>query len=308
MAMKRCPVCGEKYSDTYKDCPFCEEEAALREGGPIRRSGGRGGKRAAQRRPSLLSPVLILLILLMLALLAYLLFGNQIADKLGLGESAAPPVTDQTEPKPPVVDGVPGTEDGTEDPDAPTVPDTPDEPDGTGLDYAAASQLPAGLTLSNTDFSLFQVGETHTITVSGGSGSYQWFSQDEGVASVDETGKVTAVSKGDISIVVTDGEKQGTCIVRVKVPAAGTTTAPAVSDNGSGGSHTLNREDMTLSVGEKFQLKLSGVTTALTWSTTDAGVASVAGDGTVTGVAPGKTTITVSWDGASRSCTVYVKR
>ena len=30
MTMKRCQICGEKYSDTYRDCPFCEEEAALR--------------------------------------------------------------------------------------------------------------------------------------------------------------------------------------------------------------------------------------------------------------------------------------
>ena len=29
MAMKRCPICGEKYSDTYKSCPFCEEEEAV---------------------------------------------------------------------------------------------------------------------------------------------------------------------------------------------------------------------------------------------------------------------------------------
>ena len=39
MAMKRCPVCGEKFSDTYKNCPFCEEEAALREGDKLRRGG-----------------------------------------------------------------------------------------------------------------------------------------------------------------------------------------------------------------------------------------------------------------------------
>ena len=26
MAMKRCPDCGERYSDTYKNCPFCEED------------------------------------------------------------------------------------------------------------------------------------------------------------------------------------------------------------------------------------------------------------------------------------------
>ena len=32
MAMKRCPDCGEKYSDTYKYCPFCEEEEVLRKG------------------------------------------------------------------------------------------------------------------------------------------------------------------------------------------------------------------------------------------------------------------------------------
>ena len=29
MAMIRCPVCGEKYSDTYRHCPFCEEDEAL---------------------------------------------------------------------------------------------------------------------------------------------------------------------------------------------------------------------------------------------------------------------------------------
>ena len=44
MAMKRCPICGEKYSDTYKSCPFCEEEEALQSGAQIRRTApGRGG-------------------------------------------------------------------------------------------------------------------------------------------------------------------------------------------------------------------------------------------------------------------------
>ena len=37
MALKRCPICGEKYSDTYRDCPFCEEEDALQDGVEIRR-------------------------------------------------------------------------------------------------------------------------------------------------------------------------------------------------------------------------------------------------------------------------------
>lgn len=79
MAMKRCPICGEKYSDTYKSCPFCEEEEALQSGAQIRRTApGRGGKRTAARgrQPNLLSPILIVLIVIMAALLVYLLFGR----------------------------------------------------------------------------------------------------------------------------------------------------------------------------------------------------------------------------------------
>ena len=37
MAMKRCPDCGEKYSATYKYCPFCEEGEILKKG----KTGGR---------------------------------------------------------------------------------------------------------------------------------------------------------------------------------------------------------------------------------------------------------------------------
>lgn len=43
MAMKRCPDCGEKYSDTYKYCPFCEEEEILKKG----KTGGRRARRSA---------------------------------------------------------------------------------------------------------------------------------------------------------------------------------------------------------------------------------------------------------------------
>ena len=89
MAMKRCPDCGEKYSDTYKYCPFCEEEEALQSGAQIRRTApGRGGKRTAARgrQPNLLSPILIVLIVIMAALLVYLLFGDRIAQRLSGGE------------------------------------------------------------------------------------------------------------------------------------------------------------------------------------------------------------------------------
>lgn len=68
MAMKRCPDCGEKYSDTYKYCPFCEEEEVLRKGKD------RGGRRARQNRHfSVLTPILVVLILIMAGILLFLL-------------------------------------------------------------------------------------------------------------------------------------------------------------------------------------------------------------------------------------------
>ena len=60
MAMKHCPDCGEKYSDTYKSCPFCEEERALQEGRKIRRRTVRNDK--GERTFSLITPTLIVLI------------------------------------------------------------------------------------------------------------------------------------------------------------------------------------------------------------------------------------------------------
>ena len=111
MAMKRCPICGEKYSDTYKSCPFCEEEEALQSGSQIRRTApARGGRRAAKnrRQPNLLSPILVVLIVIMAALLVYLLFGDQIAERLTGGTDAAqdqqvenvtPDVPDTTDPE-----------------------------------------------------------------------------------------------------------------------------------------------------------------------------------------------------------------
>ena len=77
MAMKRCPICGERYSDTYKECPFCEEEeywedeqqdTARR---PLLREGARGTARSGRSAYSIVTPILIVLIVLMALLLVY---------------------------------------------------------------------------------------------------------------------------------------------------------------------------------------------------------------------------------------------
>ena len=237
MAMKRCPVCGEKYSDTYKNCPFCEEEAALRGGGKVRR----GGRRTAgKQKVNLLTPTLIILILIMAALLIYLLFGDRFQKEPDKQDT--PPV-EEVQPQQPEVEAPIDTE--------PEGSGMPEDPEGTEQDpgtttapaaskYETASKLPDGLTLSTTDFTMKAAGETHTIQVSGGSGSYIWLSEDDGVASVDQNGKVTAISRGTINVLVTDGSKKAVCIVRCSFSGTLTTTPGTGTGTGTAASGTLH--------------------------------------------------------------------
>ena len=106
MAMKRCPVCGERYSDTYRYCPFCEEEDLDREE-EVRRAPPRSGRRVgvgSGRQPNLVTPTLVVLILFMAALLVYLLWGDKIADKFGKDKEPddKPGVEDPVTPAQPV--------------------------------------------------------------------------------------------------------------------------------------------------------------------------------------------------------------
>ena len=139
MAMKRCPDCGEKYSDSYKYCPFCEEEEILKEGK------GRGVRRAKQSRSfSLLTPVLIVLILVMAGLLMFLLRSDKqptepVTPQPGV-ETPVEPGTD-TEPGSTDSDGTDSTDPGTmpDEPDSNT-PSTPTTPDTSSDTSAAGSE------------------------------------------------------------------------------------------------------------------------------------------------------------------------
>ena len=236
MAMKRCPVCGEKYSDTYKNCPFCEEEAALRSGGKVRR----GGRRTAgKQKMNLLTPTLIVLILIMAALLIYLLFGDRF-QKEPVKQDA--PSVGEVQPQQPEVEAPADTEPGGTD--MPEDPDVTEPAPGTttapsASEYETASKLPDGLTLSTTDFTMKAAGETHTIQVSGGSGSYTWLSENDAIATVSESGKVTAVANGTVNILVTDGNQKAVCIVRVKGGSAPATPTTPTDPTPTGGSLKL---------------------------------------------------------------------
>ena len=234
MAMKTCPVCGEKYSDTYRSCPFCEEEKNFRRGKGTKR---KGGHRVRQGGPSLLSPVLVIAILLMAALLIYLLFGKAIGEKLGWGQDPS-----GSEPSGAVSSqGSSGTSSsGASGSGASSSGEEPVvDPEPAGLTYEAAFALPDGLTLSKTDYST-NVGDPDvTLSVSGGSGSYTWLSENDAIATVSESGKVTAVANGTVNILVTDGNQKAVCIVRVKGGSAPATPTTPTDPTPTGGSLKL---------------------------------------------------------------------
>ena len=120
MAMKRCPVCGERFSDTYKNCPFCEEEEYWEEEQETRRPILREGSRGSSRRSpyGIVTPVLIVLIVLMAALLVYLLYGDKLKPSGKDPTGDKPGIQEPQKPQKPVVPGnTPAQPDDTTEPD-----------------------------------------------------------------------------------------------------------------------------------------------------------------------------------------------
>lgn len=233
MAMIRCPICGEKFSDTYRSCPFCEEEEALRQGEQIRRNITRGGRRVAHRRqqPSLLSPLLILLILILAALLVYLLYGDKLAQTL-FGEPAGQQVEETLDDQEDDGTVTMPEDDEIVDTDAEDILDDTETTDPSQVD---PSTLPETLTIAylgspREEFTMSVGDEPIPLTATGGTGTYVWSSSDDGIASVDENGKVTALSAGQATLTVTDGTGKGTCTVIVK---AGSDTSAAGGSSGT---------------------------------------------------------------------------
>ena len=129
----------------------------------------------------------------------------------------------------------------------------------------------------------------------------KWTSRNPDVATVDNTGKVTAVGGGTATITVkSQNGKEASCEVKV------TSKIESIS---------LNKSNITLSKGTSETLKAtinpSDATDdkTLTWKSEDENIAKVDGNGKVTGVGTGTTNITViTSNGKSAACKVTVVR
>lgn len=307
MSMHKCPKCGELYSDTYKTCPFCEEEEALAEGRQLKhRSGGR--RVAKKKEPSAVGPVMIIAVILLAVILIYLCFGDRIGAMLG--GTDVPASSSEESSSPPSI-----SEEDLLNPDvtAPVVGD--DEEDGSSsatgntgdLTLKDVESLPETLVLSNPDFTLFKKGETTTLSVTGGEGPYTWFSSDEKVVTVSETGVVTAVGDGSATLTVSNGTAKGTGTVYVRGAGATSGSTTTTTGTSTSGTPTLNNTDFTIKVGgTPVPMKVNGTSATVTWSSENPAVATISSDGVVNGVSAGTTNVVAKVGNQTLKCIVRV--
>ena len=127
-----------------------------------------------------------------------------------------------------------------------------------------------------------------------------WSTSNAGVATVSSSGVVTGVAAGAATITATSEGKSGTSAITVTaVPVASVSIAPTTLSLQTGQTGTL-----TATVRDAANAVLTDRT--VTWTTSNASVATVAPNGTVTAVAVGSATITATSEGKSGSAAVTV--
>ncbi len=160
-----------------------------------------------------------------------------------------------------------------------------------------------GLSLNKSSITL-NVGSTSQLSV-----TYQptnttekgivWSTSNKNIVTVDQNGKVTAVASGSVTITAksNNGKYEAYCTVNVnKIAPTGV---------------SLNKTSVSLQVGSKTVLVAtvtpSNSNSAVTWKSSNTGIATVDANGTVTAKAVGSATITVTTsNGKTATCKVTV--
>ena len=145
------------------------------------------------------------------------------------------------------------------------------------------------------------VGETVTLSASGGFDTLIWTSSDEAVAFV-ENGRVTGRSAGTATVTASTGVESVSCTVTVEAP-------PPVSQP----ELALNHSDFTMRSGDpavQMKVRIKGTKEAyggdVVWASQDPAVVSVSDTGLVERVGRGTTVITASAGGQILECIVRV--
>lgn len=159
------------------------------------------------------------------------------------------------------------------------------------------TENPKNITLNKTSHEM-KTGETFTLTVSDGSDTVpkaDWTSSDKTIATVDSSGKVTAVKEGKVTITAKVDNAEAVCTITITKEQK---------------KITLNETAQEIEVGKTFQLSVSdgsGTAPKAVWTSSDSTVASVNDNGLVKAVKAGKAVITAKVEDAEATCTITVK-
>ncbi|HJR63395.1 MAG TPA: Ig-like domain-containing protein [Gemmatimonadaceae bacterium] len=130
--------------------------------------------------------------------------------------------------------------------------------------------------------------------------AFVWTTSNATVATVDESGRVSGVSAGTVTISAASEGKIGSATVRVtSVPIASVTVSPPSASVEIGKTVQLSA-----TVRDANNQVVNGA--SVTWSSSNANVAAINTSGVVTGVAAGTATITGSSGGRSGTATITV--
>jgi len=165
--------------------------------------------------------------------------------------------------------------------------------------------LNQGIVLEHSTLTLNEGQNTKINVVNNpNSESITWSSDNTNVATVDNSGNVSAINAGTATVTAQGTETSATCVVTVIDPNA---IVPITS-------LTVNPTNKSLQVGEEISVVPTIVPTnatnkVLNWNSSNTGVAVVNSNGHVIGVGEGTTTITASatdGSGLSATCAVTV--
>ena len=162
-----------------------------------------------------------------------------------------------------------------------------------------------GISLDRTSVTLTEGQETTLVATVMPSNAtdktVSWSSSNSGVATVNQSGVVNAVAEGSAVITASAGNYSATCTVTVQRNVIAVT------------SITLNKNSLTLTEGESETLTATvmpenATDKTVTWSSSNADVATVDQSGKVTAVAAGSATIYAAAGDKKASCTVTVNK
>lgn len=251
MRLLKCPKCGEMFSDTYKTCPFCQEDEELHSGKPVKTGGRRVG--GAKARPKVGGGVVVACLVLVLGLVACTIFGSQFTE-LFIGGKADTPVgaltLNQRNADLTVGSTVKLTASGGEsivsfsssnEAVATVSADGTVKAvgEGSAVVTAKAGDLTASCSVAvkgteqtkePEDLSIYSVygesvvtdvtielGSPAPMKVQGTESAVTWSIADTSIATVDSSGMVTGVAVGETTLTATVDGQTLTCTIRIRI-------------------------------------------------------------------------------------------